>query len=192
MHITGTIIERSLVLDTESIEKVQHHLQQEYPPRSAPRCVQRQIKLAVFLIQRERVISVLKEWGSIMWKDDKNWPVAFCVFVMLTLVMDKTVGSAYYFCENRIANRGYEASSERSTFGKLVRLTQTELFERCKEIFHWKYKTRKGGKEAINPIRDGRDAFKGKAANDGDNDGVISLVGNLQTVVREFGKVDQF
>src|SRR5271155_2834298 len=67
MHITSTILERSLVLDAESTNKVREHLQQQYPERSAPRCAQRQIKLAFFMLQRVRIKEVLKDWGNRMW-----------------------------------------------------------------------------------------------------------------------------
>ncbi|KAJ5040480.1 uncharacterized protein L3040_006136 [Drepanopeziza brunnea f. sp. 'multigermtubi'] len=190
VHVTSVILERSLFLDEESLHKVQDHLQQEYPRRSAPRCAQRQIKLALFLLQQRRIQMVLKEWGSMMWATlpsttkDKDWAVAFGVFLTLILVMDKTLGAAFYFCEGRIQHHGYQASTEREAFQDLVRLTQQELFDRCKEIFHWKFKTRKGGREACNPIRDGMDAFQGKAKTT-DHD-ILRFVTELQKVVGEF------
>jgi len=61
---------------------------------------------------------------------------------------------------------------------------QTELFERCKEIFHSSFKTRKGGKEACNPIRDGIRAFRGKAV----NEGISRFVRDLDAIMRQFGK----
>jgi hypothetical protein len=196
MHVTAVILERSLILDEYSLRRVQNHLNQEYPPQSAPRCAQRQIKLAFFILQQRRINRVLKDWGSMMWatnssvSKDKEWATAFCVFILLILVMDKTLGAAYYFCEGRIMHQGFHADSERSEFEKLKRLTQRELFDRCKEIFHWKFKTRKGGKEACNPIRDGIDAFQGKTKSL-DRD-VAALVGDLQTVVGSFGKLKSY
>lgn len=191
MLVTSTIIERSLILDTESIQRVQNHMREEYPPDPVPRCAQRQIKLAFFMLQRQRIVSVLKEWGNMMWtihtsttQNDQKWAIGFSIFIMLTLVIDKTLGSAYYFCEGRIENYGYEAEAERKEFRKLVRLTQTELFERCKEIFHWKFKTRKAGKEACNPIRDGMDAFKGRAV----DDGIAGFVRDLRILAREYNR----
>lgn len=136
---------------------------------------------------------VLKDWGNMMWatnpsmSKDKEWALAFSVFVTLILVMDKTLGAAYYFCEGRIKHHGHQAGPERAEFQKLVRLTQKELFDRCKEIFHWKFKTRKGGKEACNPIRDGAEAFQGKSKTvDPD---VVRFVRDLQNVVGEFGMI---
>lgn len=136
---------------------------------------------------------MLKDWGAMMWATntsstpkDKEWATAFCVFILLILVMDKTLGAAYYFCEGRIMHQGFEALKERKEFEKLVRLTQKELFERCKEIFHWKFKSRKGGREALNPIRDGIDAFAGKVQElDGD---VRALIDELQNLVAGFGE----
>lgn len=190
MHVTAVILERSLILDEHSLRKVERHLNQEYPPESAPRCAQRQIKLAFFILQQRRINRILKDWGSMMWatntsvSKDKEWATAFSVFILLILVMDKTLGAAYYFCEGRIMHQGHEPNKERSEFQKLVRLTQKDLFERCKEIFHWKFKTRKGGKEACNPIRDGIDAFQGKSKSlDGD---VAAFVGELQDLVRGY------
>ncbi len=192
MHVTAVILERSLFLDRESLRKVQEHLRQQYPERSAPRCAQRQIKLAFFLLQQRRIRTVLKDWGIMMWSTnpsiakDKEWAIAFSVFLTLILVMDKTIGAAYYFCEGRIKHHGHQASTEREAFQELVRLTQKELFERCKEIFHWKFKTRKGGKEACNPIRDNIDAFQGKSKSV-DRD-VVGLVKDLRDIIWDFGK----
>lgn len=136
---------------------------------------------------------VLKDWGSMMWATnpsttkDREWAIAFSVFLTLILVMDKTLSAAYYFCEGRIEHHGHQETAERAEFQDLVRLTQKELFERCKEIFHWKFKTRKGGKEACNPIRDGVDAFQGKSKTvDPD---VNMFVRELRNVVGRFGKI---
>jgi hypothetical protein len=63
-------------------------------------------------------------------------------------------------------------------------LIEKELFDRCKEIFHTSFKTRKAGKEAYNPIRDGTGAFRGKAV----NEGISRFVWDLEGVVRDFGK----
>ncbi|CZT46566.1 uncharacterized protein RSE6_07012 [Rhynchosporium secalis] len=189
MHVTSVILERSLFLDPSSLRRVQTHLNQEYDERSAPRCAQRQIKLAFFMVQRKRIQQVLKAWGSMIWATnpgttkDKEWAVAFSVFLTLILVIDKTLGAAYYFCEGRIKHHSHDDSIERKSFQDLVRLTQKELFERCKEIFHWKFKTRKGGKEACNPIRDGIDGFHGKLKSV-DKD-VVRFVKDLQGIIRD-------
>lgn len=92
--------------------------------------------------------------------------------------------SAYLFCETEIRQRGASARSERAKFRDLVRLTEKELFDRCKEIFHTSFKTRKGGKEACNPIRDGIGGFRGKAV----NEGISRFVWDLEAVLRDFGK----
>tara|TARA_R110002060_G_scaffold69769_1_gene78390 strand:- start:256 stop:981 length:726 start_codon:yes stop_codon:yes gene_type:complete len=195
MHVTSVILERSLFLDQNSLQQVQDHLGQEYHRRSAPRCAQRQIKLAFFMLQQRRIQSVLKDWGAMIWATnpsatkDKEWALAFSTFLILILVMDKTLGAAFYFCEGRVKHHGYPASTERESFQELVRLTQKELFDRCKEIFHWKFKTRKGGKEACNPIRDGIDAFQGKSKTV-DHD-VVRFVMELQRIVGEYGKLSQ-
>jgi hypothetical protein len=91
---------------------------------------------------------------------------------------------AYWCCENRIANKNAEAKKERAEFQKLVEVTQTELFERCKEIFHTSFKTRKGGKEACNPIRDGIRAFRGNTV----NEGISRFVWDLDAIMRQFGE----
>lgn len=190
MHITSTILERSLVLDPDSINQVQTHLRQQYPARSAPRCAQRQIKLTFFKVQRDRIVAILKEWGAMMWtihnaaNSTDKWAIGFSTFIMLTLVIDKTLGSAYYLCESRIEHRGADAEAERREFRELINLTETKLFDRCKEIFHWKFKTRKAGKEACNPIRDGIDAFKGRPV----SEAITRLVGDLEGIKRDFGR----
>lgn len=195
VHVTSVILERSLFLDQKSLRKVQDHLGQEYHRRSAPRCAQRQIKLAFFILQERQIQSVLKDWGAMILATkpsatkDKEWALAFSVLLILILVMDKTLGAAFYYCEGRIKHHGHPASTERETFQDLVRLTQKELFDRCKEIFHWKFKTRKGGNEACNPIRDGLDALHGKSKTV-DHD-VVRFVIDLQGVVGEYGKLPQ-
>lgn len=186
IHIASTILERSLILDKASISNVQAHLGQEYPILSAPRGAQRQIKLAVFMEQRPRIVRVLRQWGRLMrstTRAEKNWPTAFCVFILLTLIMDKTIVAAHHFCEGRIKFRGRDAQSERETFENLKRLMETSLFERCKEIFHCRYKTRKGGNERCNPVRDGIAAWRGNEV----EGRTARLIADIQRVVRDFG-----
>lgn len=174
------------------MRQVQGYLGEEYPRQSAASCAQRQIKFALFLVQRQRIFDVLKEWGSLMWSSNKNvdseqkWATSFSVLMMLILLVDKTLEAAFFCCENRIKYHDQEAAAERRLLRELVRLTQTELFERCKEIFHTSFKTRKGGKEACNPIRDGILAFRGRSV----NEGISRLVRDLQSATREFGKSD--
>jgi hypothetical protein len=114
---------------------------------------------------------------------NNKWATAFCVFVLLTLLMDQLITSAYYMCEDNIKFYGKDAKAEREEFQRLVRLMETELFERCKEIFHSRYKTRKGGNERFNPIRDGLAAWR-KGQPDVRTE---RLVSDMQRVVREFG-----
>ena len=116
--------------------------------------------------------------------NDNKWAISFSVFLSLILSIDKTLGLGYYVCEGRIAGYGYEPRSERRKFHELVRLTQAELFERYKEIFHSSFNTRKNGKEACNPIRDGIGSFR-----DTDVDIPIErFVEELRIIAREFGK----
>lgn len=170
--------------------QVQDYLQQQYPPRSAAKCAQRQIKLAFFIVQQKRISDVLRNWGVLMWSSNKSmsneqkWAVSFSVLLILILVMDKTLESAYYFSEGMIKHHGFDEKSEKAELRQLVELTQTVLFERCKEIFHSSFKTRKGGKEACNPIRDGIRAFRGRPV----NEGISRLVWDLEALIREFGK----
>jgi len=185
IHVASSILERSLVLDKTSLSDVQAHLGHEYPSDSAPRGAQRQIKLAVFMEQRPRIVRVLRQWGKLMRstaRAEKNWPTAFCVFIVLALTMDKTIAAAHNFCEGRIKFHGRDPKTERETFQNLRRLMETSLFERCKEIFHCRYKTRKGGNERCNPIRDGTAAWRGEEV-----DGrTMRLIHDIQRVIREF------
>lgn len=191
IHVTCTILERSLILDNESMAEVSEYFQQQYPPMSAAKCAQRQIKLAFFILQRQRIVEVLRKWGNLMWAttsasttsstNGSKWVKSFSVFLLLVLIMDKTLIAAYYFCEGRIKHHGRDAVTERAELQKLIRLTQTELFERCKEVFHSKFKTRKGGRESCNPIRDG---WKDRAMELREE----RLVRELQSVVLDFGK----
>ena len=136
----------------------------------------------------------MKEWGALMWtihnaaNHNEKWAIGFSTFIMLTLVIDKTLGSAYYLCESKIEHRGADAEAERKEFRELINLTETQLFSRCKEIFHWKFKTRKAGKEACNPIRDDMEAFKGRPV----SDSITQLVGDLRSLARDFGKLPNF
>jgi hypothetical protein len=129
---------------------------------------------------------VLREWGKLMRSSagsEKKWPTVFCVFLVLTLTMDMTIVAAYNFTEVRIKFKGRHPKTERANFESLRRLMETELFEKCKEIFHSRYKTRKGGNERCNPIRDGNDTWRGEAV-----DGrTLDLVDDMQQVVQDFG-----
>ncbi len=197
MHVTAVILERSLVLDGVSQLHVQQQLNEEYPAKSAPRCAQRQIKLAFYFLQEKLIMQVLKNWGVMMWSTsnhtskDIEWATAFSVFLMMILVTDKILGAAWFFCEANIQHERTDAVWERRQFQNLVDLTERELFERCKEIFHWKFKTRKGGKEACNPIRDGIEAFESKSKSAPVDGSVRCLVRDLKAIVDEFGKIDQ-
>ncbi|TVY71538.1 hypothetical protein LSUE1_G006562 [Lachnellula suecica] len=188
MHVSTSIVERTLNLDAESINRVQNELQQRYPKETTSKCAQKQIKFALLLGQQRRINRVLKDWGSLMWtihntaSNDKKWAISFCVFLILTLTTDKIFGQTWYFCETGIKFRGAEPKSEYAKCIHYLQMTEKELFERCKEIFHWKFKTRKGGKEACNPIRDGMEAFRGRAV----PPGIRNLTVGLQSVVREY------
>lgn len=85
--------------------------------------------------------------------------------------------------ESRIKHGGKEAEIERREFQERVKVTQTNLFERCKEILHSKFKTRKGGKESFNPIRDGDGAWRGKDI----DERIAGFVHDVKSVVRDYG-----
>jgi hypothetical protein len=180
------ILKRSLILDEASIDKVRTHFRQQHPEESAPRAAQRQIKLAFYLEQRPRIVRVLAEWGKLMRSPpgpENKWATVFCVFLMLTLTMDMTIARAYNFSETRIKFKGRDPRTERAEVETLGRLMETELFEKCKEIFHCRYKTRKGGNERCNPLRDGPSAWRNKAV----DNRTLELVEDMGRVVRDFG-----
>ncbi|PQE15219.1 fungal zn binuclear cluster domain containing protein [Rutstroemia sp. NJR-2017a WRK4] len=208
IHIACSILERSLILDDESTKLVEGRLGEEYPPDSAPRCAQRQIKVAFFMTQQDRIKEVLREWGQLMWTsnrattNERKWAIGFSVLLVLTLVMDKTLGLSwctYVSCsslspsrrdvltdecssQSRVKHGGKEAEMEKNEFQERVKVTQTNLFERCKEILHSKFKTRKGGKESFNPIRDGDGAWRGKVI----DETIAGFVDDIRGVVQEF------
>jgi hypothetical protein len=191
MHVTAVILERSLILDDESQRQVQQQLQEEYPARTAPRCAQRQIKLEFYFLQEKRIRRVIKDWGRMIWSTgniskDNEWAIAFSVFLIIILVTDKILGSAWYFCEANIEHGQIDAVWERRLFQDLVNATEKELFERCKEIFHWKFKTRKGGEDACNPIRDNIEAFQSKSKSVPINTSIKHLVWDLRAIIRDF------
>jgi hypothetical protein len=168
------------------MEDVEAYLGEKYPPRSAARCAQRQIKLAFWLVQRPRIVQVLEAWGKMMWKTSESntrWAPAFCVFIVLILIMDKTISSAYLMCRNRIENYGHDARTEMAEVQELVRLMETQLFERCKEIFHSRFKTRKGANDRCNPFRDGVNAWRKQQV----DETTARLVIELQRIARDFG-----
>jgi hypothetical protein len=190
MHVIFTILERSLILDAKSLQLVENELQEHFEPASAPRCAQRQIKLAFFNLQCLRAGTFLKVLGQLLWttspskQKSESWVISFCLLLLLTLAIDKNIISAHYLCESRIMHDGQDPKMERAAFEKLITLTERELFERSKEIFHWKFRTRKGGKEACNPIRDGAAAFGRFAVPEART---AELVLDLQELVQDFG-----
>jgi hypothetical protein len=92
IHVTSTILERSLILDESSLNQVENYLQQKYYRRSTARLAQRQIKLAFYEIQRNRISKVLEDWGKEMWTSNKHtppekkWATSFSILVTLILV----------------------------------------------------------------------------------------------------------
>jgi hypothetical protein len=192
MHVAATILERSLLLDEMSRNCVEELLGEKFHELSAPRVAQRQIKLAIFMTQTARIQDVLHGWGRLMSKTasktnlSQDWPTAICVFLMMVLVMDKVIGSAWFFCEVNIQHDRRDAMEERRHFMELVTLTQTELFERCKEIFHTRYKTGKGGNLSFNPVRDGVEAWHWQKQVP--NTEARALTRDLRVIVQEFGK----
>jgi len=185
LHVIRPILARSLILAPESLAKVEAYLGEKYPPRTASRCAQRQIKLAFLMVQRQRTVRVLESWGKMMRKtSDSNtkWAPAFCVFIVLILIMDKTIASAYLMCRNNIENRGHNQRTETGMVQELVGLMETQLFERCKEIFHSRYTTRKGANDRCNPFRDGIAAWRNQPV----DTKTARLVDELQRLKRDF------
>jgi hypothetical protein len=138
------------------------------------------------MVQQQRVLRVLQDWGKIMRKtSDANtrWAPAFCVFIVLILIMDSTIAAAYLMCRNNIESRRNDAKTESAKFQELVRLIETQLFEWCKEIFHSRYKTRKGANDRCNPFRDGVAAWRKQRV----DEKTAILVGELQRIVHDFG-----
>ena len=190
MHVATSVLEKNLALDNLSANDVQMHLGHSYSEKAVARCVQRQIKLAFFQSQMKRINKVLAEWSHMMWSvgnpagNDNKWAVSFCVFLLTTLVMGKMRANGHYYCENNIRYKGAEPTFERAKLTELLKNGEIQVFARCKEIFHSKFKTRKGGKEACNPIRDGLEAFRGRPV----EDGIKDLTYDLQGVIKQFGK----
>jgi hypothetical protein len=113
-------------------------------------------------------VKVLEGWESRISASshpakDNEWAITFSVLLIIILVIDKALGSAYYCCKGKIQYSGCNAEEERARFEDLARLTQTVVFERFKERFHKKFKTRQGGEESCNTIRGGVKSFNGKS-----------------------------
>jgi hypothetical protein len=70
-----------------------------------------------------------------------------------------------------------------------VRLAEKELFDKCKEIFHSRFKIRKAGKESFNPIRDGwGTAFRGRQNNQDSK----TFITNLNLIVIQSGEFTSY
>jgi hypothetical protein len=117
-----------------------------------------------------------------------DWMTCFLVLTMLILAMDKTIMEAYFMCEARIKYYGVDEKAERARFEQLKTLIEANLFERCKEIFHARFKTRKRGNESMNPIRDGVAAWRGETV----PETTTNLINNLQHFIREYSKSSPF
>lgn len=185
-----TILERSLILDKESLQLVGKELQEHFPSATAPRAAQRQIKLAFLNLQCRRLKKVFEDLGKLLWEStstkqkSETWVMSFCLVLLLALVADKTFTSAHHHCEGRIKHAGHDPKMERAHFQRVIDIMEKELLGRCKEIFHWKFKTRSKSKEACNPIRDGVAAF-GKSTVPEPR--IVELVTDLQYLVQDFG-----
>ncbi|RDW88502.1 hypothetical protein BP6252_00534 [Coleophoma cylindrospora] len=165
VHVICSMLGNSLVLDQGSLNLVSSRTGQVYEPNSSARCAQRQMKLTLFMAQKKRIIDCLQQWHNLMWattgtstasaNHGHRWVTSFSVFMVLLLVMDRTLVAARYYCEGNIRHHGADAATERSKYHQVLISTRVQLFERCKEIFHSRFKTRKAGKESCNPIRDG-------------------------------------
>jgi hypothetical protein len=94
MHGTYTILERSLILDEQSLQRAQDALKVKYVSTSSPRYASRQIKVAIFNVQRQRVIAILEQWRKLMWvssietTEEEKWGVGFSVLIMIFLAID--------------------------------------------------------------------------------------------------------
>lgn len=109
-------------------------------------------------------MEVLEEWGKVMWTPNRRdslttcWATTFSVLSLLILVMDKTINTSIMLTNRNSKYQLGENIADESAEGEnakgLPRLIEGQLFERCKEIFHATFKTRKVGKESFNPIRD--------------------------------------
>jgi hypothetical protein len=145
--------------------------------------------MAFYYLQQRKIELILQQMGDLLWNPsttslDRNRVRAFCIFTVLMLVLEKTILTSKYFCEGRITHSGYDPGSERAKFEEFLRLTEREFLERCKENFHRKFKTRKGGKESRNPIRDTTSAWHKSTL----DERTTKFVEDLQRLTNAFGK----
>lgn len=157
-HVICSLIDRSFLLDQESYDNARKQLKHEFPRHAAPNLVQRQLKYIFFQGQQKRIISVLKSWGKSIRQIDKPsstlWTADFCVLSMLCLIMDVTISSAYELHVYRMET--HRETNDRE-LRNLAGTIEEELFQKAKEIFHLRHRTRRGGRESYNPLRDGID-----------------------------------
>jgi len=170
-HVICTLIDRSFYLDQDSYESARRQLKYEFPRDASPSLVQRELKFIFFAGQAERIRTVLQEWGKSIRKDldSRNYWTDFCVLAMMCLVMDKTILSAY---ELHLYRMEVNLETNDRKLRELAGIIETELFQKSKEIFHGRHKTRKGGnllKEEIGPRSSqdqGRDRWSLKMRNE--------------------------
>ncbi|KAH7312000.1 hypothetical protein BKA65DRAFT_517951 [Rhexocercosporidium sp. MPI-PUGE-AT-0058] len=184
IHVSLVIIERSLVLSTESLQSVQENSDQKYDS-AIPLLASRQIKLVVFNGMRSRLTSLLEDWEITKHalSLEENWAAEFCVLLIMLLVADKVAKCAYLFYEEMIKNYGHEAASERATFDELAETPSKYVFAYLPQRCHGQYQTIKGGNESFNPIRDGLSAWRGRKEPDSRT---IILLEDLIAIKNEF------
>lgn len=195
MHISFSILESQFSIHESSVPDVESLLGQELPARTPPVVLQKQLKLVLYVSQEKRIIEVLRGFGSQMWSSSlpKNrgdqWISLFCLMSLLAMAADKIIVAARTQRDARIIfQESYVLQKEEEvSVRNLEQLIRREFFDRCTEIFHWKFKTRKGGKEACNPIRDGFETLQGKGVDSQLESGAMEFVKELQNLAASMG-----
>lgn len=183
-HVNCTIIDRSLLLDQGSYELVQRRFMKNFPREAAPRVVQRQLKCMLFSGRQDRLRSVLQKWSkSIRGIKKKTWLIDFCVLAVIVLCCDLTIKSAH---ESHLFKLKTNRETNDRELLNITRYIETEIFQKAKEVFHARHKTRMGGKASSNPMAEDFDSRISEGRNH--DWWTPTLVAELRQLIIEIGK----
>lgn len=148
-HIVFSLLDRTFILNRNLYANTQHR---QY---TIPNLVQSQLKYLFFQNQQQRIHSIFKGWeesiNKIHTPNLTCWITDFCVFCILCLIIDMAITSVWLFHSHR-KETSHETNDREAQ--ELIGIIEEKLFRKSKELFHLRYRTRKGGRESFNPLRD--------------------------------------
>lgn len=177
-----TILERRLILTSESQVAVEEYLLQIHAPRYTPRYASRSIKVVLYERLLEQVSHVLSKWEALMLQPAKqnfDWAASFCVLSILVLLSEKMIELAFFRSRHRVQEDPSREVDESRDCLELVQLLEQKIFSKFKETFHRKFGTR-----GFNPVRDGfAPSEQGQVTNN-----TLKLVEGIQNIMNDYSK----